>query len=36
VRESNAAVCGFYENLGYAVEDRVLMARWLTQDRKTG
>ena len=29
VRETNTAVTAFYERLGYAVEPRVLMTRWL-------
>jgi len=29
VRADNTAVQGFYEALGYGVQDRVLMARWL-------
>ncbi len=29
VRAGNAQVQGFYEALGYGVQDRVLMARWL-------
>jgi ribosomal protein S18 acetylase RimI-like enzyme len=29
IRAGNAKVQGFYEALGYGVQDRVLMARWL-------
>lgn len=29
IRETNKKVMGFYERLGYAVEERVVMARWL-------
>jgi ribosomal protein S18 acetylase RimI-like enzyme len=29
IRETNNKVMGFYERLGYAVEERVVMARWL-------
>ncbi len=29
IRDTNAAVQGFYERLGYHVEPRVQMARWL-------
>lgn len=29
IRETNKKVVGFYERLGYAVEERVVMARWL-------
>lgn len=29
VRATNARVRGFYESLGYGVQERVLMARWL-------
>lgn len=29
IRETNRKVIGFYERLGYAVEERVVMARWL-------
>jgi ribosomal protein S18 acetylase RimI-like enzyme len=29
IRETNPKVIGFYERLGYAVEERVVMARWL-------
>jgi ribosomal protein S18 acetylase RimI-like enzyme len=29
IRETNRKVSGFYERLGYAVEERVVMARWL-------
>jgi ribosomal protein S18 acetylase RimI-like enzyme len=29
IRGGNAKVRGFYEALGYGVQDRVLMARWL-------
>jgi ribosomal protein S18 acetylase RimI-like enzyme len=29
IRETNRQVIGFYERLGYAVEGRVVMARWL-------
>ena len=29
IRETNKKVIGFYERLGYAVEERVVMARWL-------
>ena len=29
IRETNGKVIGFYERLGYAVEERVVMARWL-------
>ncbi len=29
VRETNKKVVGFYRRLGYEVEERVLMARWL-------
>jgi ribosomal protein S18 acetylase RimI-like enzyme len=29
IRETNKKVIGFYERLGYAVEQRVVMGRWL-------
>lgn len=29
IRDTNAKVRGFYESLGYGVQPRVLMARWL-------
>ena len=29
IRDTNTAVQGFYERLGYDVEPRVQMARWL-------
>ncbi|MCC7045560.1 MAG: GNAT family acetyltransferase [Alphaproteobacteria bacterium] len=29
VRDTNAKVRGFYESLGYGVQPRILMARWL-------
>ena len=29
VRDTNLAVKGFYERLGYAVEPRILMTKWL-------
>ena len=29
IREANKKVIGFYQRLGYAVEERVVMARWL-------
>jgi ribosomal protein S18 acetylase RimI-like enzyme len=29
IRETNSKVIGFYERLGYAVEERIVMARWL-------
>ena len=29
IRAGNAKVRGFYESLGYGVQERVLMARWL-------
>jgi len=29
IRDTNAKVRGFYETLGYGVQPRVLMARWL-------
>lgn len=32
IREGNEAVQGFYEHLGYAVESRVTMSRWLHRD----
>jgi ribosomal protein S18 acetylase RimI-like enzyme len=31
IRETNHKVIGFYERLGYQVEERVLMSRWLKQ-----
>jgi ribosomal protein S18 acetylase RimI-like enzyme len=33
VRETNRKVIGFYQRLGYAVEERVVMARWLKKPR---
>jgi ribosomal protein S18 acetylase RimI-like enzyme len=33
IRETNTKVIGFYERLGYAVEERVVMARWLKKPR---
>lgn len=32
IREDNEAVRGFYEHLGYEVEPRVTMSRWLNRD----
>ena len=29
IRDTNVKVRGFYESLGYGVQPRVLMARWL-------
>jgi ribosomal protein S18 acetylase RimI-like enzyme len=29
VRETNTAVVGFYEHLGYEVAPRVVMGKWL-------
>lgn len=29
IRETNKKVVGFYEKLGYTVEERVVMFRWL-------
>ncbi|MCK0195580.1 GNAT family acetyltransferase [Ancylobacter sp. 6x-1] len=31
VRETNTAVVGFYESLGFAVAPRVVMSRWLEE-----
>jgi ribosomal protein S18 acetylase RimI-like enzyme len=31
VREENAGVAGFYARLGYAVEPRVVLSRWLAE-----
>jgi ribosomal protein S18 acetylase RimI-like enzyme len=31
VRDTNAAVAGFYERLGYDVEPRILMTKWLRE-----
>lgn len=36
IREDNAAVQGFYAALGYDVEPRVAMARWLDPSKGTG
>ena len=33
VRETNTAVVGFYEHLGFEVAPRVVMSRWLGQTR---
>lgn len=33
IREDNAAVRGFYARLGYQVEPRVVMSRWLRDGR---
>jgi len=33
IRETNQKVVGFYERLGYAIEARVVMARWLKKPR---
>ena len=33
IRETNRKVIGFYERLGYAVEERIVMARWLKKPR---
>jgi len=34
IRETNTKVVGFYERLGYEVEERVLMSRWLREPHK--
>ena len=33
IRETNRQVVGFYKRLGYTVEERVVMARWLKKPR---
>ena len=33
IRETNRRVIGFYQQLGYAIEERVVMARWLNKPR---
>jgi ribosomal protein S18 acetylase RimI-like enzyme len=33
IRETNRQVIGFYERLGYTVEERIVMARWLEKPR---
>ena len=33
IRDTNKKVIGFYHRLGYAVEERVVMARWLKKPR---
>ena len=33
IRETNRQVVGFYKRLGYRVEERVVMARWLKKPR---
>jgi hypothetical protein len=33
IRDTNRKVVGFYERLGDAVEERVVMARWLKKPR---
>jgi ribosomal protein S18 acetylase RimI-like enzyme len=33
IRETNRKVIGFYQRLGYAVEERVVMSRWLKKPR---
>lgn len=32
IRDDNAAVRSFYERVGYAVEPRIIMSRWLKRD----
>jgi ribosomal protein S18 acetylase RimI-like enzyme len=34
IRETDKKVMGFYERLGYAVEERVVMARWLKKPHR--
>jgi ribosomal protein S18 acetylase RimI-like enzyme len=31
IRDDNDAVRGFYERLGFAVEPRIVMSRWLSE-----
>jgi ribosomal protein S18 acetylase RimI-like enzyme len=31
VRSSNTGTLGFYDSLGYTVEDTVVLSRWLEQ-----
>ena len=32
IRDDNEAACRFYERVGYAVEPRIIMSRWLKRD----
>jgi ribosomal protein S18 acetylase RimI-like enzyme len=36
IRETNTAVAAFYERLGYAVEPRILMTKWLRDETNDG